>query len=180
LSLHDERLVTYHAEASGQAFAKSGSTADTAAGGPLDGVMVTILNADKRIARMCSRRWRNEGLRWTAVTIDNPERRQRRARPYHHPTGCTRSHRADRNARSSIIVSDEPLSRERSETSSFLRPSKAARRSVTMPVAFKLLHVTRQQPDEREDSKTACFRGLLLQLSTAFGTARVTTVTLNY
>jgi hypothetical protein len=92
LSLHDERLVTYHAEASGQAFAKSGSTADTAAGGPLDGVMVTILNADKRIARMCSRRWRNDmGLRWTAVTIDNPERRQRRARPYHHPTGCTRS-----------------------------------------------------------------------------------------
>src|SRR5580700_7686553 len=71
LSLHDERLVTYHAEASGQAFAKSGSTADTAAGGPLDGVMVTILNADKRIARMCSRRWRNDmGLRWTAVTID--------------------------------------------------------------------------------------------------------------
>jgi hypothetical protein len=48
LSLHDERLVTYHAEASGQAFAKSGSTADTAAGGPLDGVMVAILNADKR------------------------------------------------------------------------------------------------------------------------------------
>jgi hypothetical protein len=29
--------------------AKSGSTADTAAGGPLDGVMVTILNADRRI-----------------------------------------------------------------------------------------------------------------------------------
>jgi hypothetical protein len=28
---------------------KSGSTADTAAGGPLDGVTVTILNADKRI-----------------------------------------------------------------------------------------------------------------------------------
>jgi hypothetical protein len=28
--------------------AKSGSTADTAAGGPLDGVMVAILNADKR------------------------------------------------------------------------------------------------------------------------------------
>jgi hypothetical protein len=27
---------------------KSGSTADTAAGGPLDGVTVTILNADKR------------------------------------------------------------------------------------------------------------------------------------
>jgi hypothetical protein len=52
------------------------------------------------------------GLRWTAVTIDNEERRQRRARPCHHSTGCTRSHRADRNARSSIIVSDEPLSRE--------------------------------------------------------------------
>ena len=29
--------------------AKSRSTADTAAGGPLDGVTVTILNADKRI-----------------------------------------------------------------------------------------------------------------------------------
>jgi hypothetical protein len=29
--------------------AKSGSTADTVAGGPLDGVTVTILNADKRI-----------------------------------------------------------------------------------------------------------------------------------
>jgi len=28
---------------------KSGSTANTAAGGPLDGVTVTILNADKRI-----------------------------------------------------------------------------------------------------------------------------------
>jgi hypothetical protein len=27
---------------------KSGSTADTAAGGPLDGVTVTILNADKQ------------------------------------------------------------------------------------------------------------------------------------
>ena len=28
---------------------KSGSTADTGAGGPLDGVTVTILDADKRI-----------------------------------------------------------------------------------------------------------------------------------
>jgi hypothetical protein len=93
---------------------KSGSTADTAAGGPLDGVTVTILNADKRIGtHVFATVARNDaGLRWTAVTIDNGERRQRRARPYHHPTGCTRSHRADRNARSSIIVSGEPLSRE--------------------------------------------------------------------
>jgi hypothetical protein len=139
--------------------AKSGSTADTAAGGPLDGVTVTILNADKPIGtHVFTTVARNDaGLRWTAVTIDKGERRQRRARPYHHPTGCTRSHRADRNARSSIIVSDEPLSRERSETSSFLRPSRAARRSVTMPVAFKLLHVTPQQPDERKDAKSLAF-----------------------
>jgi hypothetical protein len=84
------------------------------AGGPLDGVTVTILNADKRIGtHVFATVARNDaGLRWTAVTIDNGERRQRRARPYHHPTGCTRSHRADRNARSSIIVSGEPLSRE--------------------------------------------------------------------
>jgi hypothetical protein len=59
---------------------------------------------------MCSRN--DAGPRWTAVTIGDRERRQRRARPYHHSTGCTRSHRADRNARSSIIVSDEPPSRE--------------------------------------------------------------------
>jgi hypothetical protein len=31
---------------------KSGSTANIAAGGPLDGVTVTILNADKRIVRL--------------------------------------------------------------------------------------------------------------------------------
>jgi hypothetical protein len=54
---------------------KSGSTADTAAGGPLDGVTVTILNADKRIGtHVFATVARNDaGLRWTAVTIDNGE-----------------------------------------------------------------------------------------------------------
>jgi hypothetical protein len=44
----------------GQAFgssrrAKSGSTADTAAGGPLDGVTVTILNADNVVGKPTDR-----------------------------------------------------------------------------------------------------------------------------
>ena len=41
---------------------KSGSTADTAAGGPLDGVTVTILNPDKRIGtHMFASAERNDG-----------------------------------------------------------------------------------------------------------------------
>ena len=109
---------------------------------------------------MCSRRWRNDmGLLWTAVTIDNRDDAKDALDRITIPQDVLDRIAPTALPRSSIIVSDEPLSRERSETSSFLRPSKAARRSLTMPVAFKLLHVTRQQPDEREDAKPLAFGG---------------------
>jgi hypothetical protein len=54
---------------------KSGSTADTASGGPLDGVTVTILNPDKRIGTHMQRRGPCAGPR--------SQRRQ-----FYHPTGC--------------------------------------------------------------------------------------------
>ncbi|MGY2933546.1 hypothetical protein ACVWZ6_003148 [Bradyrhizobium sp. GM6.1] len=47
--------------------------------------------------------------------------RQERTRPHHHPTGGARSHRADRvAARSSIIISDEPLSSETNYRTEFV------------------------------------------------------------
>ena len=84
-------------------------------------VPVTIRNPDKPSARMCSRRWRHDArLRWTAVTIDNGDDAKDALDRITIPQDVL--HRIGPTAlpRSSIIVSDEPLSRETNYRTEFV------------------------------------------------------------
>ena len=60
------------------------------------------------------------GLRWTAVTIDDGNECQERARPHHHPAGCVNRIAPTALPRSSIIISDEPLSAETNYRTEFV------------------------------------------------------------
>ena len=85
-------------------------------------VPVTIRDPDKPIGtHVFTAMARNDaGLRWTVVTIDNGDNAKDRARPHHHPAGSARSIAPAALPRSSIIVSDEPLSHETNYRTEFV------------------------------------------------------------
>jgi len=63
----------------------------------------------------------DSGLRLTAVTIDNGDDAKDALDRITIPAGCARPHRAGpRRPRSSIVVSDEPLSRETNYRTEFV------------------------------------------------------------
>ena len=74
-----------------------------------------------RSARMCSRRWRaTAGLRWTAVTIDNGDDAKDALDRITIPPDVLDRIAPTALPRSSIIVSDEPLSRETNYRTEFV------------------------------------------------------------